>query len=659
LIEKIKRIVEAFVGLCLGTSGKVTWCTQPDSGAFSDANGQVFLPQPTGLDGELRLLVALALQEVSRLKHSTSIVFAQLDRSESAFCQALEEARLKQAIFTEFKGSRSIFDEALEIVATILANENQERDSGQQCLNEFAIWFAANDSVLKTSISNQNASKFFAQAVDAGGSDIQRLAAANSIAKMTSTLKCSADAIQFGRMISNLLLIQESQDQPSEGNQGQSQDQPPEGNQGQSQDQPSEGNQGQSQDQPSEGNQGQSQDQPSEGDQGQSQDQPSEGNQGQSQDQPSEGNQGQSQDQPSEGNQGQSQDQPSEGNQGQSNGKAQQSSVAMTGDPLNTALARLKGHSVARQYSPSETDQKSESSDSDLVMDVKLALQAEKPIEKLTALLAASEPEKSRQDQHPTVLVQSSENTPESNKSGLIKVSSVPQRLISSLLRMLQDKRTGRSGRAESGRDIDISNVWRLKAVGDTRIFHKKSETPGVNSSIYVLLDVSKSMQHSIHVAADTAHGFCYALQRISGMQSALGTFSGLSGRQLQLRTLLDFQENSSRMKAKIQSLVASGSTPTGEAILQLIPKMLSRKTRSKIIVLISDGLPNDPSKARHAVITAELAGVDVYGIGVGDSGAMMALLPNKSVSVSEFSELTTAIETLFSQNIRQRLLAA
>jgi uncharacterized protein YegL len=611
LIEKIKRIVEAFVGLCLGTSGKVTWCTQPDSGAFSDANGQVFLPQPTGLDGELRLLVALALQEVSRLKHSTSIVFAQLDRSESAFCQALEEARLKQAIFTEFKGSRSIFDEALEIVATILANENQERDSGQQCLNEFAIWFAANDSVLKTSISNQNASKFFAQAVDAGGSDIQRLAAANSIAKMTSTLKCSADAIQFGRMISNLLLIQESQDQPSEGNQGQSQDQPPEGNQGQSQDQPSEGNQGQSQDQPS------------------------------------------------EGNQGQSQDQPSEGNQGQSNGKAQQSSVAMTGDPLNTALARLKGHSVARQYSPSETDQKSESSDSDLVMDVKLALQAEKPIEKLTALLAASEPEKSRQDQHPTVLVQSSENTPESNKSGLIKVSSVPQRLISSLLRMLQDKRTGRSGRAESGRDIDISNVWRLKAVGDTRIFHKKSETPGVNSSIYVLLDVSKSMQHSIHVAADTAHGFCYALQRISGMQSALGTFSGLSGRQLQLRTLLDFQENSSRMKAKIQSLVASGSTPTGEAILQLIPKMLSRKTRSKIIVLISDGLPNDPSKARHAVITAELAGVDVYGIGVGDSGAMMALLPNKSVSVSEFSELTTAIETLFSQNIRQRLLAA
>lgn len=233
-----------------------------------------------------------------------------------------------------------------------------------------------------------------------------------------------------------------------------------------------------------------------------------------------------------------------------------------------------------------------------------------------------------------------------------IRLDGVQSRLVRVLLRELQDRRRRPAKYAQAGGQVAVNRFWRLGKLGDTKVFRVRKSTNGVDAAVKLLLDRSGSMEDQIETAAKVTLAFSLAMQRIGNVTTSVAMFPGTDAVTESLQSFGQPAQQAVRRSAEIE---ATGSTPTGQAVVAELPSLLAQRKEKHVLVVITDDGPDDPQILALALAEAEKNGVDVIGVGIGCD--IRAHISN-SVTVSSVDQLPDALEALFRSKVALRLAA-
>ena len=337
---------------------------------------------------------------------------------------------------------------------------------------------------------------------------------------------------------------------------------------------------------------------------------------------------------------------------------------AQGSDILSDALAKTRGHQKARDVSAqAEALQQDSSAESGAELsDGQLAaLKAglDNPVEPGDAVYAVAESEAAAGDDEACQLdiagQLGGDGLAEDASPGCNVLTGVPARLVSVLTREYQDKRRRPFQRAVGGQQIAVSHAWRLKAMGDVRVFRKKAPACGIDAAVSFLLDRSLSMDDvGMEAAAGVTYAMALAHQRIAGTQVSIDVFPG---RYSESEQMLGFKQNLRAAEERLKTIVAEGGTPMGSAIAKRLTLLLATRSLKKAMYVITDGRPNfgELELTRHLIREATAAGVVMIGVGINaEVGDLFPI----SAKVAGVDDLADALERLFKTELVERLAA-
>lgn len=263
------------------------------------------------------------------------------------------------------------------------------------------------------------------------------------------------------------------------------------------------------------------------------------------------------------------------------------------------------------------------------------------------------------------------EKTQSKNKAKSINVAQVGRKLRSDLdpktvqqtLRLsvalkarLQGLLQAQSLTRRQNASVGKINTQKLHAlaVHDSRIFLRNTQTKATNTAIHILLDASASMQGKMFTANKACFALASALESTKGINVGVTVFPALSSSGK--KSAKSDQKHVNKDAIYVFPLLkhgekinhafdisAEGSTPLTEALWWVLPKLLSQKEDRKIILIITDGEPNDRSTALHAVEEAQKLGVEVYAINIPPLS--INILPdNKTITLNNLGQLPQAM---------------
>lgn len=176
-------------------------------------------------------------------------------------------------------------------------------------------------------------------------------------------------------------------------------------------------------------------------------------------------------------------------------------------------------------------------------------------------------------------------------------VQKVTRRMHSSLLPVLKKKENRIEHKRLIGRKIDLPNISNRNG----KIFQKK-HWAGLDSEtvVGILIDMSGSMSMKdrikfAKIAALCVYGFCRAAKipiSIYGHHTDGYRHDWLAEETVYLQSCAEF-ELDEEDSYRIMQMEAYGANRDGTALIYMGEKMLKRQERQKILILISDGLPN------------------------------------------------------------------
>ncbi|QXW20150.1 VWA domain-containing protein (plasmid) [Comamonas aquatica] len=230
------------------------------------------------------------------------------------------------------------------------------------------------------------------------------------------------------------------------------------------------------------------------------------------------------------------------------------------------------------------------------------------------------------------------------NKEKDAKRFAVHPNLVSEIMRLMQaaDKRC--TSLERQGQRVSPRHVWKLKKLGDTRIFKHTTKVVGSRVAVDILVDGSMSMHADLNLACEVSLAFCDALQRLPKASSALSVFSGNYGVS---RVVKEYGEGVHQVRSKLGSLTASGNTPTGKALLQRMHALQTQTQDKKWLVVVTDGRASDQMIAVAAVEQAKRLGINVLGIGIGSHGNYIRQFLPDAICIKSIGEFQIALSNL------------
>ncbi|MEQ1486758.1 VWA domain-containing protein [Methyloglobulus sp.] len=201
------------------------------------------------------------------------------------------------------------------------------------------------------------------------------------------------------------------------------------------------------------------------------------------------------------------------------------------------------------------------------------------------------------------------------NESGKIRAS---------LQGLVQSNRFDRPANKRSGNRIDGRKLLRL-AQGDSRIFERRHHRQAPNSAVHLLLDGSGSMMEEydpnkkelrlIGLATKAAVALALALEGIQGVNPAITRFPFDDTENVE--PLLRHGQKV-RPNAALFSPIADGdSTPLHSALWYAAASVLATREERKVIMVLTDGQPDDEAAARSIIRRCEATGIELVGIGI------------------------------------------
>lgn len=193
-----------------------------------------------------------------------------------------------------------------------------------------------------------------------------------------------------------------------------------------------------------------------------------------------------------------------------------------------------------------------------------------------------------------------------------VEAISAASRMRARMLGMLQSIKMQPKSFGLSGRKLANGRLVRM-ATGDPRIFRKKTETIEVNTAIVVLLDLSGSMNGRYEVANAAAFALHTTLFGLKGVAVCSMEFSG-KDKEPDVNVLVDFGK---KPKSENFNHHPFDGTPTDTAIWAGRVMLLQRSEPRKIILILTDGCPDDSSETKAATKRTMKDGIEIAAIGI------------------------------------------
>lgn len=185
---------------------------------------------------------------------------------------------------------------------------------------------------------------------------------------------------------------------------------------------------------------------------------------------------------------------------------------------------------------------------------------------------------------------------------------------------------------------LDHGSLHRLQT-GNPRIFRKEAEQAGLNTAVHILLDVSGSMSGApIALARQTCFAVAKALENIRGVNPAVTAFPATASTS----SVFPIMRHGQKVPNSFD-INASGGTPLAATLWWVMQTMLPLREQRKIILIITDGVPDSAHAARQALNMAQKLGFEVYGVGIRDDH-IAQLLPQTSRVINDLPDLAPAM---------------
>ncbi|MBQ2761877.1 MAG: VWA domain-containing protein [Mailhella sp.] len=178
------------------------------------------------------------------------------------------------------------------------------------------------------------------------------------------------------------------------------------------------------------------------------------------------------------------------------------------------------------------------------------------------------------------------------------------------------------------------------------RLFRKADEALGIDTAIHILLDRSGSMDNQIQLASQACFSVASSLYGIKGVNVAVTAFPSDLGTG-DLRSVAPIFRHGERITDKF-AVGAEGRTPLSEALWWTTKELFKQKEQRKIILIISDGLPDDPPIALKTLSVIRDLGIEMAGIAI-DSWQLANFI-NAQENITDIRELAPAMFRILQQ---------
>ncbi len=210
---------------------------------------------------------------------------------------------------------------------------------------------------------------------------------------------------------------------------------------------------------------------------------------------------------------------------------------------------------------------------------------------------------------------------------------------------MLQSVLLKRSRISRRGR-LDTRQLHKV-AVSDPRMFIKAEEKQGFNTAVHILIDCSGSMRRRMELTSQVCYALAKALDSINGINVGVTAFPAdrpvVNGREnTDITAIHPVVRHGERIHTRFHTR-ASGCTPMGESVWWVLQEMLPLTESRKIILILTDGDPDNLSNTIEAIGLGRKLGFELYGIGI-KTGSIKSILPHSSCNIQDLSGLAPAM---------------
>jgi cobaltochelatase CobT len=168
---------------------------------------------------------------------------------------------------------------------------------------------------------------------------------------------------------------------------------------------------------------------------------------------------------------------------------------------------------------------------------------------------------------------------------------------------------------SRSGMQIDSSRIWQGRLGGN--IFIREDEGIDVNAAVEIVIDRSGSMQHLIGQAVQAAVATMLAFD-VPGLKTQVSVFPWYSSGDEGVAVVKRWDESPKQLAGRVASISTDGGTPMAEAILFAASDVIRREETLKIVLVVTDGEPNDREATKYVIERARADGITVVGLGIG-----------------------------------------
>lgn len=191
-----------------------------------------------------------------------------------------------------------------------------------------------------------------------------------------------------------------------------------------------------------------------------------------------------------------------------------------------------------------------------------------------------------------------------------------------------------------AGMSLDSMSLQRAMR-GQRDVFRHVSEDRGIDTAVVILFDRSGSMRSRMQVAKEASLAISLAMKEIPGVSVATAAFPSHYTADGVL-PLTCFGETPLATAGRYEALSASGGTPMTEAIWYAAHQLAQRDEPRKLILVVTDGQPNDRNSCAKAIQVVGNCGVEIMGLGIS-TDSVTDLFP-VSATVQEIGELAPAM---------------
>ena len=227
-------------------------------------------------------------------------------------------------------------------------------------------------------------------------------------------------------------------------------------------------------------------------------------------------------------------------------------------------------------------------------------------------------------------------------------------RLRALLSNELQSLQLLREEEAARGSVLNQRTVHRT-STGDRRLFLRMDERRRLNTAVFLLADVSGSMLTAqngaipIDLTSKALFATATALNGLSGVTTAVGTFPHFG-------MALNFGESAARNASNF-ALGTTGCTPMAEGVLWASRMLAMRQEERKLLIVLTDGQPDNPGTTKAQIAAAERMGIECMGLGI--CLPMISTLFAQHAVIQKIEEIAPAMLSMVRGALRSQLQAA